>query len=65
MKGVEEELARITRENQELKEKLQHSKANRELVNQVDELNQELTTISAQNETLKKAGNVNIVWILY
>lgn len=61
MKGVEEELARITRENQELKEKLQHSKANRELVNQVDELNQELTTISAQNETLKKAGNVNIV----
>lgn len=62
---MEEELARITRENQELKEKLQHSKANRELVNQVDELNQELTTISAQNETLKKAGNVNIVWILY
>ncbi|CDS13858.1 hypothetical protein LRAMOSA06032 [Lichtheimia ramosa] len=55
VKGVEEELARITRENQELKEKLQHSKANRELVNQVDELNQELTTISAQNETLKKA----------
>lgn len=62
---MEEELARITRENQELKEKLQHSKANRELVNQVDELNQELTTISAQNETLKKAGNVNIVWSLY
>lgn len=62
---MEEELARITRENQELKEKLQHSKANRELVNQVEELNQELTTISAQNETLKKAGNVNIVWILY
>lgn len=57
MKRMEGELEQLSRENDELREKLQHSKPNRELVNQVDELNQELTTISEEKEALKKAGN--------
>lgn len=57
MKRMEGELEQLSRENEELREKLQHSKPNRELVNQVDELNQELTAISEEKEALKKAGN--------
>lgn len=57
MKRMEGELEQLSRENEELREKIQHSKPNRELVNQVDELNQELATISEEKEVLKKAGN--------
>ncbi|KAI7873364.1 hypothetical protein K492DRAFT_200709 [Lichtheimia hyalospora FSU 10163] len=55
VKRMEDELERRTKENEDQKEKHKHSKTNRELVNQVDELNQELTTISDKNEDLKKA----------
>ncbi|KAJ8655263.1 hypothetical protein O0I10_009131 [Lichtheimia ornata] len=57
MKRMEGELEQLSRENEELREKIQHSKPNRELVNQVDELNQELATISEEKEVLKKADH--------